>query len=80
MTQYPEAYLARELEICYVNIALVTDHDVGAEGVTAVTKDDVIRVFNQNNNRVKDLIFAMIPSLPTTRDCICAHALEGAAF
>ena len=30
MTQYPEAYLARELEICYVNISLITDHDVGS--------------------------------------------------
>lgn len=33
MTQYPEAYLARELEMCYVNISLITDYDVGLEGV-----------------------------------------------
>ena len=33
MTQYPEAYLARELGICYVSIALITDYDVGVEGV-----------------------------------------------
>ena len=32
MTQYPEAYLARELEMCYVNISLITDYDVGLEG------------------------------------------------
>ena len=32
MTQYPECYLARELEICYVNISLITDYDAGLEG------------------------------------------------
>jgi 5'-methylthioadenosine phosphorylase len=80
MTQYPEAYLARELEMCYVNISLITDHDVGTEGVEPVSNEVIIRVFNENNSRVKDLIHAMIPALPVTRDCVCAHALEGAAF
>ena len=80
MTQYPEAYLARELEICYVNISLITDHDAGAEGAEPVSNEEVIRVFNENNSRVKELIYGMIPALPTTRDCACAHALEGAAF
>ena len=80
MTQYPECYLARELEICYVNISLITDHDAGAEGVEPVTNDEVIRVFNENNSKVKELIYSMIPALPTVRECICSHALEGAAF
>jgi hypothetical protein len=40
----------------------------------------VIRVFNENNQKVKDLLYAMIPVLPETRDCPCAHALEGAEF
>ncbi|MDI6843515.1 MAG: S-methyl-5'-thioadenosine phosphorylase [Anaerosomatales bacterium] len=80
MTQYPEAYLARELEICYCNISLITDHDAGAEGVEPVTNEEVIRVFNQNNEKLKALLHAMIPALPVERDCICAHALDGAAF
>jgi 5'-methylthioadenosine phosphorylase len=80
MTQYPEAYLARELEICYVNISLITDHDAGAEGAEPVSNEEVIRVFNENNSRVKELIHAMIPALPTARECVCSHALEGAAF
>ena len=80
MTQYPEAYLARELEICYVNISLITDMDSGVEGGEPVSNDEVIRVFNENNNRVKELIYGMIPALPTARDCTCAHALDGAAF
>jgi 5'-methylthioadenosine phosphorylase len=80
MTQYPESYLARELEICYCNISLITDHDAGAEGAEPVTNDEVVRVFAANNQRVKDLLFAMIPALPEARDCVCATALEGAAF
>ena len=80
MTQYPECYLARELEICYVNISLITDHDAGAEGAEPVSNDEVIRVFNENNSKVKNLIHAMIPALPAARECACAHALDGAAF
>lgn len=80
MTQYPECYLARELEICYVNISLITDHDAGAEGAEPVSNEEVVRVFNENNSKVKSLIYAMIPALPVARDCSCAHALEGAAF
>ncbi|MCL4078498.1 S-methyl-5'-thioadenosine phosphorylase [Coriobacteriia bacterium Es71-Z0120] len=80
MTQYPEAYLARELEICYCNISLITDHDAGTEGIEPVTNEEVIRVFNENNEKLKRLLHAMIPALPAERDCICAHALDGAAF
>jgi 5'-methylthioadenosine phosphorylase len=80
MTQYPECYLARELEICYCNISLITDHDAGAEGAQAVTNDEVVRVFNANNEKVRGLILAMIPDLPEERSCACATALQGAAF
>ncbi|MCE5190341.1 MAG: S-methyl-5'-thioadenosine phosphorylase [Actinomycetia bacterium] len=80
MTQYPECYLARELEMCYCNISLITDHDAGAEGVEPVSNDEVVRVFAQNNDKVRALLHAMIPALPKARDCVCSHALEGAAF
>ncbi|HEX9092593.1 MAG TPA: S-methyl-5'-thioadenosine phosphorylase [Coriobacteriia bacterium] len=80
MTQYPECYLARELEICYCNISLITDHDAGAEGIEPVTNDEVVRVFHENNAKVRDLIEAMIPALPRDRTCPCLSALEGAAF
>ncbi|MBN2405773.1 MAG: S-methyl-5'-thioadenosine phosphorylase [Coriobacteriia bacterium] len=80
MTQYPECYLARELEICYCNISLITDHDAGAEGVEPVSNEEVIRVFGENNEKLKALLYAMIPALPIERDCVCAHALDGAAF
>jgi len=80
MTQYPECYLARELEICYCNISLITDHDVGAEGVEPVSNEEVVRVFQENNAKVRELLHAMIPALPTERECICSTALEGAVL
>jgi 5'-methylthioadenosine phosphorylase len=80
MTGYPEAVLARELELCYANISLITDYDVGVEGTPPVTNDEVIRVFNENNARLRELLFAIVPALPETRDCPCATALSGASF
>jgi 5'-methylthioadenosine phosphorylase len=81
MTQYPEAYLARELEMCYVNISLITDYDVGLEGqpgIEPVTHEGVIQVFQANNQKVKDVILALIEEMPAKRECTCGSALQGA--
>ncbi|MCE5199012.1 MAG: S-methyl-5'-thioadenosine phosphorylase [Armatimonadota bacterium] len=81
MTQYPECVLAIEQEICYVNIALITDYDVGivAEGgAEPVNADEVVKVLIANNERVKRLILEMIKEMPDTRDCPCAHSLDNA--
>jgi 5'-methylthioadenosine phosphorylase len=81
MTQYPEAYLARELEMCYANISLITDYDVGLEGeegIEPVTHEGVIKVFNENNARVKLVIHEMIARMPKERTCKCGSALQGA--
>lgn len=80
MTQYPESYLARELEMCYVNISLITDYDVGLDGMTAVSHHEVIEVFNRNNERVKNAIGRIVQNVPVGADCSCRHALEGARF
>lgn len=80
MTQYPEAVLARELELCFATISLVTDYDVGVGNVPPVTHDEVIRVFTENNAKLRDLLFGVIPALPEKRDCVCATALTGARF
>jgi 5'-methylthioadenosine phosphorylase len=78
MTAYPEGHLARELELCYANISMVTDHDVGVEGTEPVSSETVMRVFAQNNERLRELLFAAIPRIgPQPRDA-CATALEGA--
>lgn len=81
MTNYPEGILARELELCFVNISLITDYDVGVEGdpgVEAVTHEGVVRVINENNEKLRRLIGAMIERLPATRSCSCAQALAHA--
>ena len=81
MTQYPEAYLARELEMCYANISLITDFDVGLEGqpgIEPVTHEAVIEVFNANNARVKQVILRMIEAMPAHRACGCGSSLSGA--
>lgn len=78
MTQYPEAYLSRELEMCYVNIALITDYDVGLEGQSAVSHEAVLKVFQANNDRLRDLLFAIVPQIPIERACLCSTALQGA--
>jgi 5'-methylthioadenosine phosphorylase len=81
MTQSPEAALAREMAICYANISLVTDYDVGVEGeIPEVTNEEVIRVFAENNERLRQLLFRAVPALPAERDCPCATALTGARF
>src|SRR6059058_3804715 len=81
MTQYPEVILARELEMCYLNLCLVTDYDVGLEGVpevNAVQANEVMRVLAENIVRVRDLLAAMIPIIPAEASCNCQRSLEGA--
>lgn len=82
MTQYPEAVLARELEMCYVNIALITDYDAGLEGghqgIRPVSVTEVVRVLNDNNERVRRLIERLLPRVHGARACPCSRALEHA--
>lgn len=81
MTVYPECILALEQEICYVNIALVTDYDAGIVALGSakpVNTGEVTRVLEENNSRVKDLIVEMISRIPSTRECACAHSLANA--
>ncbi len=81
MTGYPEVALARELEICYVSVALVTDWDAGVHaeaGVKPVTADEIHRVFAMNNQHLRDLLHTLIPAIPEERDCLCSTALREA--
>jgi 5'-methylthioadenosine phosphorylase len=81
MTQYPEVVLARELEICYVNISLITDYDaglIGQKNIKPVDADEVAKIFAKNISRVKELIYKMIERMPKERKCECATALSGA--
>ncbi|TML32743.1 MAG: S-methyl-5'-thioadenosine phosphorylase [Actinobacteria bacterium] len=79
MTAYPEGYLARELELCYANISMVTDHDVGVDGTPPVSHEAVIEVFQANNERLRELLFAVVPKIPPQpEEHLCATALRGA--
>lgn len=78
MTAYPECWLARELELAYANVSLITDYDVGVEGVSeAVTQEAVFATFAQNNARLRDLLFAAIPRIDLDADDPSFHALDG---
>jgi 5'-methylthioadenosine phosphorylase len=83
MTQYPEVTLARELEICYVNISLITDYDAGLEGnpdIKPVTSQDIIKIFEENNEKLRELLFKAIPGVTKKRECVCSTALDGAVI
>lgn len=80
MTQYPEAYLARESEMCYVNLSLITDYDVGVEGrpdIAPVTMEEALRVFSENVDRLRGSLFGLIEQIPKERSCPCGDALVG---
>ena len=76
MTQYPECYLAKELGICYANIALITDYDAGLEGrddIKPVTHEEVLKVFDASIENVKDA-FEMIKNIDLkNNNCKCCE-------
>jgi len=76
MTIYPECVLAREAELCYVPISMVTDYDVWAE--KPVSTKEVVETMRKNNENFKKLILEAIPQIPETKDCECGSALKDA--
>ncbi|MCX7969975.1 MAG: S-methyl-5'-thioadenosine phosphorylase [Negativicutes bacterium] len=77
MTQYPENYLARELNMCVVNISLITDYDVGVEGVEPSSVEKIIAVFQANNSKLRSVLFDLIAAIPGQREnCRCADTVE----
>lgn len=80
MTQYPEVALARELELCFTGIALITDYDAGVTGAEAVSAAKVLKVFKQSNERLRDLLIRIVQSVPAERVCPCGTALEHASL
>ncbi len=77
MTLCPEAQLARELEICYVSLAMVTDYDVWAEHPVDV--DTILRTMSENLEKIRTLIVTALPKIPKDRKvCECCQALKSA--
>src|SRR5436190_716993 len=75
MTQYPEAWLCRELGIAVVNISLITDYDAGVhEGTEAVDARSVLEVFAQNAERIQRVVLEMVARFPADLDALGARA------
>jgi 5'-methylthioadenosine phosphorylase len=78
MTNLQEAKLAREAEICYTTIALVTDYDCWHPEHDAVTVTTVIENLRKNNDNAQKILGASVKRLPIDRTCKCGHALKHA--
>src|SRR5207253_11523878 len=81
MTNLQEAKLAREAEICYATLALVTDYDCWHPGHDAVTVETVIEYLSQNVRNAQTIIRESVKQLANQpRDCKCGSALRNAIF
>lgn len=78
MTNSTEARLAREAEICYLTVAMVTDYDCWLEEEEPVSVETLIGYLNQNAEFARGLIAKMVAELPDEMTCGCGRALENA--
>ncbi len=78
MTIVPECVLAKEAELCYANIAMITDYDVWKEGAE-VSNEEVLKTMGANIEKLKKLLLTVIPKI-ADQDCGCKRALDGAMF
>ena len=76
MTNLQEAKLAREAEICYATLAMVTDYDCWRAGHDDVTVDQVVAVIHQNADNASKVVRAAVAEMPSDRSCPCANALK----
>ena len=80
MTNVPEVKLAREAELCYATLALVTDYDVWHESHDAVSVEAVIQNLLKNVATAKDVLRRVIPAVGGPRACPCPRLLESAVI
>jgi len=78
MTTCQEAKLAREAEICYAAMAMVTDYDCWREETEHVTVETVLTNLNKNAALARQIIKDLVPKIQATPDCICNNSLDGA--
>lgn len=76
MTNLPEARLAREAEICYATLALVTDYDCWHEGSEDVTVEMVLETLQKNVFLARKVLARAVARIPGTRTCACSRALK----
>jgi 5'-methylthioadenosine phosphorylase len=78
MTASPEAFLAREAEICYATMAHVTDYDVWHISEAPVTVEMVIQTLNKNTRIAQEAVRVLVSQLKYDRECDCGQALATA--
>jgi 5'-methylthioadenosine phosphorylase len=77
MTLVPECQLAREMEMCYCSLAMITDYDVWADH--PVDTATILRTMAENVDKIRTLIESALPKIPSVRKkCDCADALKAA--
>jgi 5'-methylthioadenosine phosphorylase len=76
MTALPEAKLAREAEICYATLAIVTDYDCWHPSHESVTTEMILTNLQKGIDTVKRILKLLLPSIPQKRDCACTSALK----
>jgi len=78
MTALPEAKLAREAEMCYATLAIVTDYDCWHPAYESATAEMILNNLKKGIDTVRRILKLMVASMPRTRDCACASALKNA--
>ena len=78
MTIVPECQLAREMNMCYVSLATITDYDAWSE--ETVDAATVAKVMSENSEKIKQLLSKIIPNIDTDSKCECSKALESSAL
>ncbi len=76
MTNLQEAKLAREAEICYATMAMVTDYDCWHSGHDSVTVDQIVKVLNTNAENAGRVVKQAVALMPRERKCKCGSALQ----
>ena len=76
MTNLQEAKLAREAEICYATLAMVTDYDCWHPEHDAVTVDQIVAVLHKNAENACNVVRAAVAAMPAERKCKCGSALQ----
>jgi 5'-methylthioadenosine phosphorylase len=80
MTNLQEAKLAREAEICYATMAMVTDYDCWHEGHDDVTVDQIVAVMHKNADNASRVVKEAVARMPKERTCACGGALKYAVI
>jgi len=78
MTNVTEAKLAREAELCYATIAMITDYDCWHPEHESVTASQIIATLNQNAENAQKVLREAVRSLPAERTCKCGSMLQHA--